>query len=74
MIERYSTIDGLNLLLIEVTQLINMIDIIFTLFNLRISSNPLMKDSIEMIQLETGLSVSIFEAKYKSIKTLITLS
>lgn len=74
MIERYSTIDGLNLPLIEVTQLINMIDIIFTLFNLRISSNPLMKDSIEMIQLETGLSVSIFEAKYKSIKTLITPS
>lgn len=74
MIERYSTIDGLNLPLIEVTQLINMIDIIFTLFNSRISSNPLMKDSIEMIQLETGLSVSIFEAKYKSIKTLITLS
>jgi hypothetical protein len=74
MIERYSTIDGLNLPLIEVTQLINMIDIIFTLFNSRISSNPLMKDSIEMIQLETGLSVSIFEAKYKSIKTLITPS
>ena len=74
MIERYSIIDGLNLLLIEVTQLINMIDIIFTLFNSRISSNPLMKDSIEMIQLETGLSVSIFEAKYKSIKTLITPS
>ena len=74
MIERYSTIDGLNLPSIEVTQLINMIDIIFTLFNLRISSNPLMKDSIEIIQLETGLSVSIFEAKYKSIKTLITLS
>ena len=74
MIERYSTIDGLNLPLIEVTQLINMIDIIFTLFNSRISSNPLMKDSIEIIQLETGLSVSIFEAKYKSIKTLITPS
>ena len=74
MIERYSTIDSLNLPSIEVTQLINMIDIIFTLFNLRISSNPLMKDSIEMIQLETGLSVSIFEAKYKSIKTLITPS
>jgi len=74
MIERYSTIDGLNLPSIEVTQLINMIDIIFTLFNLRISSNPLMKDSIEMIQLETSLSVSIFEVKYKSIKTLITPS
>ena len=74
MIERYSTIDGLNLPSIEVTQLFNMIDMIFTLFNSRISSNSLMKDSIKMIQLEMGLSVSIFEAKYESIETLITPS
>ena len=50
-----------------------MIDMIFTLFNSRTISNPLIKDSIETIQLKTRLSMSIFEVKYKSIKTLITL-
>ena len=71
MIERSLAISGLNLPLLEVTQLINMIDMIFTLFNLRTTSNPLIKDSIEMIQLEIGLCISIFEVKYKSIETLI---
>ena len=61
MIERSATIGGLNLLSIKITQLIKMIDIIFTLYDLDTTSNLLIKDSIELSQLESGLVSSIFK-------------
>ena len=71
MVEKSTMEGGLGFPSIETFQLIEMIKMVITLHESSTSSDPLLKDSIEIIQIETGLSKSIFEVKCNNIERLI---
>ena len=72
MIYIHITVGGLGLGSMEYEQTVKAINLFISLYQSAISSTQLLKDSLELIQVEVGLDISVLEADYKKFGYLVT--
>ena len=58
------SVGGLKLLSIEVQQMVEAIDLFISLYNSPLSAKFLLRDSLELLQLELGLITPMLEENY----------
>ena len=72
MITTLSLLGGLGLLSLESEQVVKVIDLFISLFDLSILAKFLLRDSLELLQLESGLVQPILELDYIKVSHIIT--
>ena len=72
MIIALALIGRLGLPLMEVQQIIEAIDLILVLYNSPSLTKFLLRESLELLQLESGSIVPMLEEKYKPYTGLVT--
>ena len=65
-------VGGLGLGLLEVEQTMEVINLVISLFDSLTPLSYLLKESLEYMQLESGLSKLVLEAKFSLFRKLVT--
>ena len=66
------SVGGLKLLSIEVQQMVEAIDLFISLYNSQSPAKFLLRDSLELLQLELGLITPVLEENYQMFNDLVT--
>ena len=74
MICLYSTVDSLDLNSMEYEQTVEVINLFVSLYQSVTLSTNLLRDSLELTQVEISLNSPVLEADYKKFAHLVTCS
>ena len=72
MIYAYTAVGGLGLGSMEYEQTMEAINLFVSLYQSATPSAQLLKDSLELMQVEVGLDIPVLEADYKKFGYLVT--
>ena len=72
MITAHPAVGGLGLGSIEVEQIIEASNLFVTLYLSQIPSSQLLRDSLELMQVEVGLDCPVLEENYLDFRYLVT--